>query len=310
MISIVIPTYNRADILGECLERLACQRGYDDGFEVVIVNDGSTDNTSSAVKRFRELHPGLSVRYFEKSNEGQGIARNFGVREAQGSIIIFIGDDILVEADFVARHEAFHKKHVDDNIGLLGHIEWDERIPKDPLHAFLTNGSLILGRYGGHQFAFEKLSGKNEADFSFFYTSNISLKRAILLKFPFDESFLKYGWEDIELGYRLEKEAGFRLLYDRDIVGFHYHPMNEETLKKRMFAIGKSVVFFDRKYPELNKIPYGIKRVLFSLLGSTPTIFLFDLLRKIFGGDFYYWYYYVLSKRYFLQGLHDGIKSL
>jgi glycosyltransferase involved in cell wall biosynthesis len=254
MLSVVIPTYNRADILRECLDRLSRQSCDPKDFEVVVVNDGGGDQTPQIVQTFIDGGK-MSIRYIEKSNEGQGIARNVGVRQATGDIICFIGDDILVEPTFVERHLAMHALHPEGSSGVLGFIEWDPRMPKEPLYDFLTNGSIILGRYGGHQFAYEKLEGKSEASYDFFYTSNISLKRSLLLKFPFDTSFLKYGWEDIELGYRLTKEVGFRLFYDKEIAVLHYHLMSEEGLKRRMFAIGKAAVLFDRKYPELHKVP-------------------------------------------------------
>lgn len=309
MISIIIPTYNRADILKECLEHLAAQQNVDGQFEVIVVNDGSTDSTAETVKTFIE-NSSLSVRYFEKKNEGQGIARNFGVKEAKGKVVILIGDDILVEPDFVEKHTRFHEQHPEISAGLLGFIEWDSRMPKSPLYTFMTNGSLIFGKYGGHQFAYEKLEGKTEASYDFFYTSNISLKRELLLKFPFDESFLKYGWEDIELGYRLTREAQFKLFYDKSIVVYHFHPIDEEGLKRRMFAIGKAAVLFDRKYPELGKVPIGMKKFIFWLISLPIFVWFFDMGRKVFGGKFFYWYYYLLSKQYFLKGLQDGLKSL
>lgn len=315
MISIVVPTYNRADILRECLEHLMAQKSADgsditpDRFEIIVVNDGGTDQTASVVETCI-ARSRVSVRYLEKKNEGQGIARNVGVREARGDVIIFIGDDILVEPDFVQKHLDFHALHPEISTGLLGYIEWDPRTPKTPLYTFMTNGSLILGRYGGHQFAFEKLEGKTEASYDFFYTSNISLKKDLLLQYPFDESFLKYGWEDIELGYRLMMEAKFRLHYDRSIVGYHFHPMDEDGLKRRMYAIGKAAVVFDRKYPDLNKVPGFFKKSIIWFISLPVFLWICDRGRGFFGRAWHYWYYYLLSKRFFLIGLQDGLKSL
>jgi glycosyltransferase involved in cell wall biosynthesis len=310
VISIVIPTYNRADILAECLDRLAHQRDVDGLYDIIIVDDGGSDRSSEVVSTFQKNYPGISVRYFKKENQGQGIARNYGVRQARGDVIIFIGDDILVPDDFVFRHLEFHRNHPEKNAGLLGFIEWDHRLPDTPLYTFLTNGSIILGRFGGHQFAFEKLEGRSKASYDFFYTSNISLKRELLLEEPFDENFLAYGWEDIELGYRLMMKHGFRLYFDKNVSVAHYHPMTEDALKKRMYVIGKSIVLFDQKYPELGKIPRGVKYFLFFVFGSTPMVGFFSLMKNIFGGAFHYWYYFALSKRCFLLGLQDGIKSL
>lgn len=309
MISVIIPTYNRADILKECLEHLSRQTCRPQDFEVVVVNDGGTDATPTVVQSFVDSGK-ISVRYFEKKNEGQGIARNFGITQANGDVIAFIGDDILVREDWVQQHLDMHRAHPEESAGVLGFIEWDPRMPQTPLYRFMTNGSIILGRYGGHQFAYEKLEGKSEATFDFFYTSNISLKKSLLEKFPFDTSFLKYGWEDIELGYRLVKEAGFHLYYQKNAFAYHYHPMDEESVKRRMFAIGKAAVLFDRKYPELGKVPSPMKRFVFSLVSSAPMIVLFQFGMNMFGGSWYYWYYFAISKQYFLRGLQEGLNSL
>ncbi len=300
MISIVIPTYNRADILKECLEHLARQTCAREEFEVIVVNDGGSDSTAQVVSEFEKQHL-MTLRYFEKENEGQGIARNFGVQQAKGEIVAFIGDDILVDETFAAEHLKMHAAHPEEQAGVLGFIEWDPRLPKTPLYEFLTNGSIILGRYGGHQFAYEKLEGATEATYDFFYTSNISLKTSLLKKFPFDTSFLKYGWEDIALGYQLVKEAGFRLFYTKQAFAYHYHPMDEESLKKRMYAIGKAAVLFDQKYPELHKIPTGKKLLAFQILGSAPVVGFFKLLANFLG--WYHWYYFAISKKYFLEGV-------
>ncbi len=302
MISIVIPTYNRAEILRECLEHLSRQTCAREQFEVIVVNDGGTDSTAQVVDECI-ANGDIEVKYFEKKNEGQGIARNFGIGKASGEIVAFIGDDILVAPTFVEEHLKMQDEHPEESAGVLGFIAWDPRLPKTPLYEFLTNGSLILGRYGGHQFAYEKLEGKNEATYDFFYTSNISLKKSLLEKFPFDTSFLKYGWEDIALGYRLVKEAGFHLFYTKEAFAHHYHPMDELALKKRMYAIGKAAVLFDQKYPELHKIPSGFKKMAFQILGSELVIGVFDVLRKIPGGVFHFWYYFSFSKKYFLEGV-------
>ncbi len=304
MISIVIPTYNRADILKECLERLARQTCAREEFEVIVVNDGGSDSTAQVVSEFEKQNL-ISLRYFEKENQGQGIARNFGVQQAKGEIVAFIGDDILVSETFVSEHLQTHQQHPEEQAGVLGFIEWDPRLPKTPLYEFLTNGSIILGRYGGHQFAYEKLEGATEATYDFFYTSNISLKKSLLEKFPFDTSFLKYGWEDIALGYQMVKEAGFRLFYNKQAFAHHYHLMDEASLKKRMYAIGKAAVLFDRKYPELHKIPSGKKLLAFQILGSTPVIAIFKFFSMVLG--LHHWYYFALSKRYFLKGVRAEV---
>ncbi|MFH1720468.1 MAG: glycosyltransferase family 2 protein [Patescibacteria group bacterium] len=294
--SFVIPTYNRSTCLKDCIEHLFEQNFVKSEFEIVVVDDGSTDDTKEVVEDLQNGAP-IEIQYFRQENQGQGIARNLGVMKARGKIIVLIGDDIIVTPDFLREHMKIHNKYHEENVAVLGLILWHPDTNKTPLMNFLTDGSAILGRFGGHQFAFEKLAGKKMADFNFFYTSNISLKRSLMLKYSFDPIFSKYGWEDIELGYRLTKEAFMKLHYNRFAIGYHLHDIDERSFKNRMQMIGRSAKVIDAKYPELKKNPPKWKKFVFSVLSSTPVI---RLLKKDS-----LMYYYALSKKYFLEGLEE-----
>lgn len=301
-VSVVVPTYNRAETLKECLEKLIRQKFVRSEYEIIIVDDGSTDNTKQVVEEFALKSP-VSIRYFYQKNQGQGVARNYGVRNAKGKIIIFIGDDILVVNDFIKQHALFHRKHIKPNDAVLGFVGWDPRLDITPFMEWLVNGSSVLGRFGGHQFAFEKLKGKDKADYNFFYTSNISLKRPILMKHPFDTRFSSYGWEDIELGYRLHKKEGLNIRYNPFAVGYHCHEIDEEDFKNRMRQIGKSAHLIHKKYPELKKVPSFLKKMIFIVISNNLTLYLLKKFYDIFGAECYTLYFYALSKKYFLQGL-------
>lgn len=300
-LSIIIPTYNRADILKECLERLGKQEFMNNEFEIVVVDDGSTDDTKNVVQQAKKQYK-VDIRYLYQKNQGQGIARNYGLRYAKGTIVAFIGDDILVLPDFVQQHIRLHRAHKKENEAVLGFVGWDPRLELTPFMEWLTNGSSVLGRFGGHQFAFEKLQGKKNADYNFFYTSNISLKRSLLRKHPFDSRFSSYGWEDIELGYRLTKKENLIIHYNPRAIGYHYHELKPDSLKKRMKHIGKSAHLFHKKYPELNKVPSPWKKIVFTLLGSRIVC---AVLKKL---DPHGLYYYALSKKYFLEGVNEGLQ--
>lgn len=300
IISIVIPTFNRAAILMCTIKALAAQTASKDDFEVIIVDDGSTDETSKKLQTAKEVW-GERLTVVMQKNKGQGIARNRGVEKAQGNIILFLGDDIFLEKNSVNGHIAFHKKHQKEREGLLGHIDWHPDLPKTPFLKWLTDGSSVLGKYGGHQFAYEKLQGKEKANFWFFYTSHISIKQSLVQKHPFDPVFSGYGWEDIELGYRLTKEENLDLYYDANIKAHHFHPMEESALERRMRSIGQSAHALQKKYPELKRVPPTWKKGIFRLL-SHPTSLAF--LKRQKNPTLYY---YALSKKYFLEGLNSPI---
>lgn len=151
--SIIIPTYNRATYLGHAIESVLSQTFTD--FEIVIVDDGSTDNTESIVKQMRDRR----IRYFKKKNEERSIARNFGIQKAQGQYVNFLdSDDIFYPHHLVTAHQLLKKYHFPE-VGHLGYEmvnskreillqrnDLDEHIPKRMLHENILHGNAIFIR--------------------------------------------------------------------------------------------------------------------------------------------------------------------
>lgn len=157
-ISVIIPTYNRAKILKECLYALFRQDLPEKDYEIIVVDDGSRDDTKQIVASFKKKHQNLT--YLSQQNQGQGIARNHGVEKAKGEIVVFIGDDIIVTEEFLTEHLRYHLRHSKENEAVLGFVTWHPKLTITPFMNWLTNGSTIMGRFGGHQFAFEKTAGQ------------------------------------------------------------------------------------------------------------------------------------------------------
>lgn len=287
-LSVIIPTYNRADKLDRCLRALQEQSLAPESFEVLVVDDGSNDATPELLKEWSKKWPTLKVVH--QKNSGQGIARNKALKMAAGQIILFIGDDIYGSPDFLLRHVEFHQKHPEKTFACLGLTEWHGEVT--PFMHWLT--------HGGPQFAYDHLRPAEEADFWYFYTSNLSLKRECLEEESFDPSFKAYGWEDIELGYRLFQN-GLKLIYTPEALAYHDHPMEESSLKNRMIKVGRSAVLFQKKQPGLAVLPRGLKKIILSTLSSAPFIALSYLLKPLSPQP----YWYLLSKRYFLRGIRS-----
>ncbi|MBD3327740.1 glycosyltransferase [Candidatus Peregrinibacteria bacterium] len=298
-ISIIITTYNRSEKLKDCLKSYMKQSLPKNKLEIIVVDDGSKDDTKDIVKKYK------NVRYVYQKNSGQGIARNNGIDKANGEIVLFGQDDIVPSKDFVEQHLKFHLRYPEKKFAVLGFTAWHPGLKVNQYMKWMTNGSSIFGMFGGHQFAYEKLKNKTDANYNFFYTSNISLKRVLLEKYPFDPSFSGYGWEDIELGYRLYKKAGLIIKYNPNAIAYHDHEMNENDLKKRMKSIGKAAWIFHKKYPELNKIPGFMKGLIFNFIGSTPVVWFFKVIKMLNIPVLKNLYFYALSKKYFMEGVKE-----
>lgn len=303
-ISVLIPTYNRADILSMTLRGLEKQTMNLKDFEVIVVNDGSKDNTKNTIGKFKEGP--LNLVGITQENAGQGNARNHGLTVAKGDIVLLMGDDMIPSSTLLEEHWESHQQSPHKHTAVLGLIEWHPELKINPFMEWMVNGSSILGKFGGHQFAFEKLNRGEKPDYNFFYTSNLSVERALLGTDPFDPIFSKYGWEDIELGYRLQKEKGMQMIYNANATTYHYHPMDEKGLQKRMEMIGKSAHIIDSKYPELKKVPPLWKKASLLALSNPVSLNSIKIGNRLSGGKLQSLYYYALSKKYFLRGVKSG----
>jgi glycosyltransferase involved in cell wall biosynthesis len=236
-LSVVIPTYNRRPILEKCLRAMEQQvlapGGGIEGYEIVVVDDGSTDGTRRWLREQAADFP--HVRLFERCHEGAAAARNFGVKQAQGDRIVFIDSDLVVLDGFLQHHA-------------------------DALHRFeQTQGSDRVFTYGRvvNTCNFDDPTAEpfKITDYSqaFFATGNVAIARRWLLEAGlFDTQFTQYGWEDLELGVRL-KNLGLVMVKCPEAVGYHWHPpfsvddlpalIDQEMQRARM-----GVVFY-RKHP-------------------------------------------------------------
>ncbi|MBW4450356.1 MAG: glycosyltransferase [Spirirestis rafaelensis WJT71-NPBG6] len=240
--SVVIPTYNRQPILEKCLKALEVQKLSDvetvdvtsfQGYEVVLVDDGSTDATLSWLEANKSEFP--HVRVFQQNHQGPAAARNLGVEKARGDIIIFIDSDLVVLDNFLqAHHTAL--------------VEGQEKLGSD---RFFTYGAVI----NTCNFDNPTAEPYKITDFSaaFFATGNVAIPKHWLKKSGlFDTRFQLYGWEDLELGVRL-KELGLKLIKCPEAVGYHWHPpFNLEQIKNlidKEIQRGRMGVLFYQKHP-------------------------------------------------------------
>ena len=249
-LAVVIPTHNRRAILERTLAALAAQSQSD--FRIVVVDDGSTDGTWEWLEQqsARASRPQLVVR--RQENRGQGQARNRGLREVGEELVLFLGDDIIPRPGFVAEHRAAHARwHARDasarTTAIVGFTDWRRSEMK-------VTPALEMANREGHQFGFAHMRAGEEVPYTCFYTSNLSLPRALLGDEPFAAEFAAYGWEDIELGYRLSC-GGLRLVYHPAAAAEHLHPMTLGDLFARQRLVGRGLRTLIELHPELAATP-------------------------------------------------------
>ena len=244
-ISVVLPTYNRRPILTEVLAALDAQAGAPP-FEIVVVDDGSTDGTFEWLS---SRAGGRPLRLLRQQNRGPAAARNHGVAAAAGALIAFLGDDTVPLPDWLALHWARHRREREraegegpPRLAVIGYTAWHPRMRATPFLRFLNEQGL--------QFGYALITDPEHVPFNFFYTSNLSLAREWLLEEPFDESFPDPAWEDIEASFRMFRR-GLRLVYEPRARLLHDHPTDFRRFCARQERAGASAVRFARKHPEL-----------------------------------------------------------
>ncbi len=266
-------------------------------FETVVINDGSTDETEKILSQ----RSGIVFR--SQPNSGPGRARNYGVSLARGRFVVFIGDDTVPEAHFLAEHARTHRHSNDDALfACLGYTGW-------PRHERVTAFMDYINDYG-LQFGYRLIEDGGIVPFNFFYTSNISIDRQLLLDHPFDTTFPSAAWEDIELAYRLDAR-GLKIRYNAKAITRHYHQMNVDSFARRQYTVGKSGAIFYRKHPELGHF-LGVHELDSRRLADERQ--LARLRRRAHLGERFRFLarndvFEKLMREHYLRGLKDGLLS-
>lgn len=245
--SVIIPTYNRSIILRKVIAALASQTSDANLFEVVVVDDASTDDTLTMLN---ELEVPFAMQVIPLDTQhGPASARNAGLHAARSELIIFLDSDLVPSPQLVQAH-------------INAHQNQEKRI---------GHGSVIHTTNLDNPTAAEmKLTDISRA---FFATGNASIRRQHLFDAGlFDEDFREYGWEDLELGRRLRK-LSLEAAPVPEAKGYHYKAALQlsqlPALLERERQRARTALIYYRKHPETS--------VRFSIMLS-PIVFYLDRL--------------------------------
>ena len=232
----MIPTLGRRASLLRVLACLDEQRS-PSSFEVVVVEDAAEAEDSSPPAEGR----GYDLRVLRASRPGASAARNAGVAAARSALILFLDDDVLPSPELVREHIAWHGDRPEPEIGVLGHVTWAAELKVTTFMHWLDHGI---------QFDYRSIAG-GEAGWGRFYTANVSVKRSMIEAVGgFDEVRLPFGYEDLDLAYRMANR-GFRLLYNPAAAAEHLHEMDLDFWKRRVRRIARAEHRFCRLHPEI-----------------------------------------------------------
>lgn len=235
-ISVVIPTFQRRDLLRRTLDAIFAQEFPASDFEIIVVVDGSTDGT---LEMLEELRASCRLRFVYQENKGQAAAKNAGIQLAEGEILYFLDDDILTPPHALREHFNAHDGSAQVIFGAIG-------VAPDSRPGLATEYT--------REFAESFYGTLERGDFSWFpnyinVLPNSSVPREVILDAGgFDERFFR-AHEDTELAYRLyQKNVRFR--YITGVRAFQVYDKDVRALPQEAELDGQQDILFSRLHPE------------------------------------------------------------
>jgi cellulose synthase/poly-beta-1,6-N-acetylglucosamine synthase-like glycosyltransferase len=271
MVSIIIPAYNAEKTIKQCLESIMNQ-DYADDYEVIVVDDGSTDSTPRIVSEFSK------VRLIRQKNAGPAFARNKGALGAKGEIILFTDSDCIPGPSWISE---MLKPFSENNevVGVKG--------------SYKTRQKEIIARFVQLEYE-DKYNYMLKSDYiDFIDTYSAGFKKTVFIEMNgYNTEFPVACAEDIELSYRISSR-GYKMVFNPNTIVYHTHPSRlPDYLKKkykfaywRMLAVKKNPkkLIKDSHTPQLMKLqllfpPVIFINILLSLISGKFVFILFLML--------------------------------
>lgn len=303
-VSIIIPTYNRCSLLEMTLKSIVNQDLNNISMEVLVIDDGSEDNTQKLIEEYQQVISNL--KYFYNKHDGYRVAyvRNIGIRNAHGKIVIFVDSGMVLCKNYVFQH---YKSHVEnENAVVIGSILGYTVPLGDKEFSKIIDITDIDKTFSCVEAKTEYIDVRMEsfryhsynisniiAPYTFFWTGNVSSQRKLLLEIEgFDEKFIGWGVEDIDLGYRLFLNGAKYILNlkaksihiphdlpedvkdvldkDRGINNKIYFHMKYKNIDSELFVTGCQDLFYNRDLYALYE--NSINRFDFTCIQGTKII--------------------------------------
>ncbi|MBD0254140.1 MAG: glycosyltransferase [Cytophagales bacterium] len=259
-LSVIIPTYNRCTLLDYTLDSLLKQNIDKQRFEVVIGDDGSTDDTRAVVRKYEGL---MNVKYVFQEDEGYrpASARNKAIRASEGRICLFVDSSVMLDPDCIASHIDFHDSSSAAKVALGYVYGFDHNEESEDLLKKLvvpSDARLSVERLSEHpvfhdvrEAHYVKYKDELEtlpAPWFYFWTCHLSVTaKELFLAGLFDEKYDgRWGVEDNDLGYRLHQN-GVQICLLREAVSIHY-PHGKDKVSRHHEGY-ENCRYFNNKFP-------------------------------------------------------------
>ncbi len=249
--SVIIPVYNRVDEVEDLLASLSVQTA--SNFEVIIVEDGSTDPCKDTVEKYRNK---LDVKYFYKENEGRSIARNYGMEHAAGNYFIFFDSDCVIPNNYFAKLNSMSANEYFDCFGgpdaADNTFSHTQKAINHAMTSFLTTGGIRGGKI-----RLEKFTPR---------TFNMGFSRKV---YETVSGFREMFSEDIDMSTRI-RLAGFTIGLYPDLPVYHKRRVDFKKFMRQVYVFGMSRITLKILYPDSLKAVHCLPALF--LIGATAMI--------------------------------------
>ncbi|AUC84678.1 glycosyl transferase family 2 [Polaribacter sp. ALD11] len=269
--SIIIPVYNRPQEIDELLESLTKQ-DFSDDFEVLIVEDGSSQKSEVIVGKYKNQ---LHLKYFFKENSGAGASRNYGMQKASGNYFIILDSDVIVPKQYLFEVKKVLENNFTDAFG-----------GPDAAHESFTSLQKAINYAMTAVLTTGGIRGKKQAVGKFQPRSfNLGLSK---IAFEKTQGFSKMkNGEDIDLTFRLWVNGFETQLIEKAFV-YHKRRSSLKQFFKQTFGFGTARPILNTKYPETTKLTYWFPSLF--IIGFAASIFflLFGYSQLLYFFGFYF----------------------
>jgi glycosyltransferase involved in cell wall biosynthesis len=243
--SVVVSAFNRLEALKLCLMALSNQTINLENYEIIVVDDCSTDGTTEYINKI--IKTASNIKYIRHDvNQGLASARNSGIVNARGEYIIFLDGDIIPEPNFIENFLSYHAKYPDEKIAVIGNLSFYKNLTDKNNIAYFVQ-SRYLGWRTTREIA--KIDCTN-LPHRFFAGGIASIPYSTVMEVGlFDSTFKYYGGEDTDYGIRLGNHR-VRLIYGDSVKAYHNDPVYLEKYKnKRIEAAREGFKIMLKKHP-------------------------------------------------------------
>jgi GT2 family glycosyltransferase len=232
-IAAILTTQNRAHLLPRVLDGLLAQSLARDRFEVIAIDDGSTDETPAVLAAYENLLP---LRIVRQAPSGLAAAKNLGIFMSRAPVLLFMDDDDVADTALLVSHLAMHLCHREASIAVLGLTDLAPEVARLPLMRHVAGP-------GGQLFSHGWMQPHQRLSFREFWGGRTSCKRPLLIEHGVFNPAFHFGCEDIELGWRLDR-VGLRVIYEPAARSTMIRALTFEAFCRRSIRQGRAQWLF------------------------------------------------------------------